>query len=108
MLVGPNSAGGFNSIVFTSEAHINYAISCLRQMERRRVDSIEVRRDAYDAFARETERRLRNSVWNSGGCQSWYLDANGRNGVWWPGFMWQLWRRTRRFDIDNYAVASAG
>jgi hypothetical protein len=26
LLVGPNSAGGYNSILFTTEAHVNYAI----------------------------------------------------------------------------------
>ena len=44
-------------------------------------------RRCYDAFAREAEQKLRDSVWNAGGCASWYLDPNGRNAVWWPGFM---------------------
>jgi cation diffusion facilitator CzcD-associated flavoprotein CzcO len=107
LLVGPNSAGGFNSIVFTSEAHINYAIRSLKQMDRRRLRSVEVRRDVYDAFSSEADQRLRRSVWNSGGCASWYLDANGRNGVWWPGFMAGLWRRTRRFDLGEYLLQPA-
>jgi cation diffusion facilitator CzcD-associated flavoprotein CzcO len=107
LLVGPNSAGGFNSIVFTSEAHISYAIRSLKQMERRRLRSVEVRPEVYAAFNREADRRLRHSVWNTGGCASWYLDANGRNGVWWPGFMSSLWRRTRRFDLGDYVVQPA-
>jgi cation diffusion facilitator CzcD-associated flavoprotein CzcO len=94
LLVGPNSAGGFNSIIFTSEAHINYALNAIKAMERHRLGAVEVRSDVYDAFAREAEEKLRHSVWNEGGCQSWYLDPNGRNGVWWPGFMGSLWRRT--------------
>jgi hypothetical protein len=104
LLVGPNSAGGFNSIVFTSEAHINYAMNCLRTMDRRGLAAVEVRRDVYDAYNRSVDDRLRESVWNAGGCQSWYLDAKGRNGVWWPGFTWRLWQRTRRFDIERYRV----
>jgi cation diffusion facilitator CzcD-associated flavoprotein CzcO len=107
LIVGPNSAGGFNSIVFTSEAHINYAIASLRQMDRRRLGSVEVRPEVYEAFSREADRRLRRSVWNTGGCASWYLDANGRNGVWWPGFMAGLWRRTRRFDPREYVLRPA-
>jgi cation diffusion facilitator CzcD-associated flavoprotein CzcO len=107
LVVGPNSAGGFNSIVFTSEAHINYAIQGIRAMDRHRLRAVEVRPDAYEAFNREAEERLRDSVWNAGGCASWYLDSNGRNGVWWPGFMWRLWQRTRRFDLASY-TAEAG
>ena len=104
LLVGPNSAGGYNSILFTTEAHVNYVIECLRQMDRRHLRAVEVRAGVYDEFVRQTDRRLRASVWNRGGCASWYLDANGRNGVWWPGFTWRLWQRTRRFAVDDYLV----
>jgi cation diffusion facilitator CzcD-associated flavoprotein CzcO len=107
LLVGPNSAGGFNSIIFTSEAHINYALNAIKAMDRHRLETVEVRPDVYEAFAREAEEKLRDSVWNAGGCASWYLDANGRNGVWWPGFMWRLWQRTRRFELGEYRVQHA-
>jgi cation diffusion facilitator CzcD-associated flavoprotein CzcO len=107
LLVGPNSAGGFNSIVFTSEAHINYAIEGIRFMDRHGLGAVDVRPEVYDSFNRRTEQRLRDSVWNEGGCASWYLDANGRNGVWWPGFMWRLWQRTRRFDPGEYQLQPA-
>ena len=106
-LVGPNSAGGFNSIIFTSESHINYVAECLREMDRAGVSAVEVREEVYDRFNRETEERLAESVWNAGGCASWYLDANGRNCVWWPGFMTQLWKRTRRFDRGSYLAQPA-
>jgi cation diffusion facilitator CzcD-associated flavoprotein CzcO len=107
LLVGPNSAGGYNSIVFTTEAHVNYAMEAIRAMDRHGFSSVDVRPEVYDAFARETERRLGGSVWNAGGCSSWYLDSNGRNGVWWPGFTWRLWQRTRRFDPSEYRVQAA-
>jgi len=107
LVVGPNSAGGYNSIVFTTEAHVNYALACLGEMDRRRLQAVEVRPEAYNEFSRATERRLQGSVWNAGGCASWYLDANGRNGIWWPGFTWRLWQRTRRFDARNYMLMPA-
>ena len=107
LLVGPNSAGGFNSIIFTSEAHINYALRAIKAMDRHGLGTVEVRPEVYDAFAREAEQKLRDSVWNAGGCASWYLDPNGRNGVWWPGFMWRLWQRTRRFELDEYRLQPA-
>ena len=71
LLVGPNSAGGYNSIVFTTEAHVNYVIACLREMDRRRLQAVEVRPDVYEEFSRDTEERLGRSVWNAGGCASW-------------------------------------
>jgi cation diffusion facilitator CzcD-associated flavoprotein CzcO len=107
LLVGPNSAGGYNSIVFTTEAHVNYVMACLREMDERGLRAVEVRPDVYDAFNRDTDQRLDGSVWNAGGCASWYLDSNGRNGVWWPGFTWRLWQRTRRFDPSDYELRAA-
>ncbi len=106
-LVGPNSAGGYNSIIFTSESHINYVARAVREMDRAGVATVEVRPEVYEEFNRETERRLGDSVWNRGGCASWYIDANGRNGVWWPGFTVDLWRRTRRFDRGSYLANPA-
>jgi cation diffusion facilitator CzcD-associated flavoprotein CzcO len=107
LIVGPNSAGGYNSIIFTTEAHVNYVIQCLREMDARGLRTVEVRPDVYDAFSRATDERLSASVWNRGGCASWYLDENGRNGVWWPGFTWRLWQRTRRFDPSEYLLQPA-
>jgi cation diffusion facilitator CzcD-associated flavoprotein CzcO len=104
LLVGPNSAGGYNSIVFTSEAHINYVIRCLGEMDAHHLDSVEVKAEVYEQYNIDTDRRLADSVWNAGGCESWYLDSNGRNGVWFPGFTWRLWQRTRRFDRASYRV----
>ncbi len=104
LLVGPNSAGGFNSIIFTTESHVNYAIEGLKTMAKRGARVAEVKRPVYDRWAAQTDKRLADSVWNEGGCQSWYLDPNGRNGVWWPGFMAGLWLRTRRFNEREYAL----
>jgi cation diffusion facilitator CzcD-associated flavoprotein CzcO len=107
LLVGPNSAGGYNSIIFTTEAHVNYVMACLRKMDEDGLRTVEVRPEVYDRFNREADERLRSSVWNRGGCASWYLDENGRNGVWWPGFTWRLWQRTRRFDVREYHLRAA-
>jgi cation diffusion facilitator CzcD-associated flavoprotein CzcO len=105
LLVGPNSAGGYNSIVFTTESHVHYAVQAIKTVERERLQTVEVRPGVYEEFVRHADRTLRASVWNEGGCASWYLDRNGRNGVWWPGFTWRLWQRTRRFDMADYVLA---
>ena len=80
LLVGPNSAGGYNSIIFSSEAHINYVAAACARWTGPGSPPSRCRPDVYDAFARETERRLGASVWNRGGCASWYLDRTGATG----------------------------
>ena len=55
-----------------------------------------------DAFNEEMQSRLARSVWDAGGCGSWYLDANGRDSTMWPGFTFEFRKRTRAFDLDSY------
>jgi len=45
------------------------------------------------------------TVWNTGGCQSWYLTRSGRNTIWWPGFTFEYRLKLRRFDAANYQLA---
>ena len=51
--------------------------------------------------------RLAGTVWNTGGCGSWYFDRNGRNSIQWPGFTFEYRRRTRSFDAEAYRLAPA-
>ncbi|MGW9073017.1 cyclohexanone monooxygenase, partial [Streptomyces yangpuensis] len=44
------------------------------------------------------------TVWNTGGCTSWYLDANGRNTTVWPGTTGEFRRETRSVDLGEYEV----
>lgn len=112
MLVGPNTGLGHNSIVFMIEAQLNYLIDCLRHLDRRGIDVFEVRDAVQRSFNENLQRELDGSVWTSGGCVSWYLDAHGRNSTIWPGFTWPFRRRLRRFAPADYRLhartASAG
>jgi cation diffusion facilitator CzcD-associated flavoprotein CzcO len=105
-VIGPNTGLGHNSMVFMIEAQLNYLIGALESMERNGAGQIEVRRDAYEAYNRDLQSRLEGTVWNTGGCSSWYLDANGRNATIWPDFTWRFWQQTRRFDEPAYELRS--
>jgi cation diffusion facilitator CzcD-associated flavoprotein CzcO len=104
LLVGPNTGLGHNSIVFMIESQLHYLIECLRFMDRSGLGVVEVREPVERAFNEELQRRLRDTVWNSGGCLSWYLDERGRNTTIWPGSTWPYRRRLRRFEPDDYEL----
>jgi hypothetical protein len=59
------------------------------------------------AYNEEVQERLATTVWNTGGCGSWYSDRTGRNSIQWPGFTFEYRRRTRRFDAAAYRLAPA-
>ncbi len=103
-LLGPNTGLGHNSVVFMIESQINYVLGILRPVLKGRISQVDVRRSAQDAYNEKIQSELSGAVWTEGGCQSWYLDANGVNRTIWPGFTWNYWRRTRRVDPADYEI----
>jgi hypothetical protein len=106
-LMGPNAGVGHTSIVFMLEAQIDYLIDALAQMDRHDVAAVSVKPAVAAGFDREMQERLDRSVWNTGGCASWYLDDQGRNTTMWPGFTLEYRLRTRRFRLGRHLTASA-
>jgi cation diffusion facilitator CzcD-associated flavoprotein CzcO len=104
LLAGPNTGLGHNSLVFMIESQLHYLSECLRFTDRGGLGIIEVREQVQLRFNEEIQRRLKDTVWNSGGCASWYLDEHGRNTTIWPGSTWPYRRRLRRFHADDYRL----
>jgi cation diffusion facilitator CzcD-associated flavoprotein CzcO len=104
-LVGPNTGLGHNSIVFMIEAQAQYVMDALRHMSETGATRVEVKSDAQRAYNDYLQRKLADTVWNTGGCSSWYLDRNGRNATIWPDFTFRFWGRMRRFDPQAYELA---
>ena len=105
LFYGPNLNLGHSSIVYMLESQTNYALDALRTMRASGAAEFEVHAGAQDAYNAEIQERLAQTVWNTGGCGSWYLDGNGRNSIQWPGFTFEFRRRTRRFDAEAYRLA---
>jgi cation diffusion facilitator CzcD-associated flavoprotein CzcO len=106
LLGGPNTGLGHTSIVFMLEAQIHYVMLALEAMRRRGATRIDVRPEAQAAYNRHLQKRLAGTVWNTGGCRSWYLDANGRNSTIWPDFTWRFWYRMREFREHEYVLST--
>ena len=104
MLLGPNTGLGHTSVVFMIESQVQHVLSCLRILARDKADTIEVSEPAQRRYNDALQRRLRRAVWSEGGCDSWYLDADGVNRTLWPGFTFEYWARTRRARRADYAV----
>jgi cation diffusion facilitator CzcD-associated flavoprotein CzcO len=98
LMLGPNTGLGHTSQIVMIEGQIQYIAGALRTMQSRGATVLEARPEAQATFNDEVQRRLQPTVWNTGGCRSWYLDRNGRNSTLWPGSTWSFRTRTRRFD----------
>ena len=104
VLLGPNTGLGHTSVVYMIESQLNYVMDALRVMRERGVESVDVRPEVQDAYNARIQARMGETVWNSGGCASWYIDVNGRNTTIWPDFTWRYRLKMRRFDASAYVA----
>jgi cation diffusion facilitator CzcD-associated flavoprotein CzcO len=107
MLIGPNTGLGHTSMVFMIESQIAYVLDCLRVMSQRGLATVSVRPEVQSSYNAEIQTQLVETVWNAGGCRSWYLDEHGRNTTVWPTYTWKFRQRTRRFDLSSYETTVA-
>ncbi|WP_369271611.1 flavin-containing monooxygenase [Streptomyces sp. R11] len=107
-IIGPNTGLGNSSMILMIESQLNYMADFVKQLNvlggRAALDA---RPSAVHAWNRRVQERMKRTVWNTGGCTSWYLDASGRNTTVWPGTTTEFRRATRRVDLAEYELLRA-
>ncbi|MER6913208.1 NAD(P)/FAD-dependent oxidoreductase [Streptomyces sp. NPDC000594] len=104
-IIGPNTGLGNSSMILMIESQLNYMADYLRQLAvLGGGTALAVRPAAQTEWNREIQQRMRRTVWNTGGCTSWYLDAQGRNTTVWPGTTGEFRRLTREVDLAEYDI----
>jgi cation diffusion facilitator CzcD-associated flavoprotein CzcO len=107
MMAGPNTGIGHTSLVVMIEAQVAHVVGALRELRARGARVLDVRPDVLARWTAEIQAKAAPTVWNSGGCSSWYLDDAGRNTTLWPDYSFRFTRRTRAFDPDDYVLSGA-
>ena len=105
-IVGPNTGLGHSSMVFMIESQIAYIVSALQEMGSRGLRTVEPRREVQEAWNHDLHRRMQRTVWNTGGCASWYIDDHGRNTTLWPRTTFAFRSLLSEFDTDQYVVTT--
>jgi cation diffusion facilitator CzcD-associated flavoprotein CzcO len=106
-VVGPNTGLGHSSMVLMIEAQAGYLVDAVRAMRAAEAAAVEPTIAAQEAWNHDLQRRMRRTVWTTGGCSSWYLDAHGRNVTLWPRTTYTFRRLTARFDTEAYTAVRA-
>ncbi|WP_335970993.1 flavin-containing monooxygenase [Streptomyces sp. CA2R106] len=108
-IIGPNTGLGNSSMILMIESSLNYVADYMRTLERSGAAALDAKPAAVAAWNEEMQRRAARTVWNTGGCKSWYLDANGRNTTAWPGTTAEFRRATKQLKLSEYdLLAPAG
>ncbi|MFD8259139.1 flavin-containing monooxygenase [Streptomyces griseoluteus] len=104
-VIGPNTGLGNSSMILMIESQLNYLADYMRQLGTLGGrTALDARPAAVGRWNRRVQERMKRTVWNTGGCTSWYLDAGGRNTTVWPGTTSEFRRATRRVDLTEYEV----
>lgn len=102
VMLGPNVGNGHGSVTTLVEMLANYAADGIQTTDTAGATSFDVKRRVQELWNDEVQDALRGTVWNAGGCGSYYLDANGRNSSIYPWTTLRFRRDTRQFDLNDY------
>lgn len=105
-MLGPNTALGHHSQTVMLEAQAKYLVAMLEYMEQNGIDSVEVREDSQRDYNDWLDKKLAGTVWQAGGCTSWYQDASGHNPITYPTYTWTFRRHLRRFQPEHYRLTT--
>ncbi|MFB6552460.1 flavin-containing monooxygenase [Streptomyces sp. NPDC056405] len=106
MFLGPNSGLGHSSMVYMIEAQVEHVKNAIRALDLAGATSIEVDRQTHDAYNALLDRKLATTVWETGGCRTFYQDANGRNATIYPDWTFSYRRQAVRWKPEAYHLTT--
>ena len=105
LVLGPNILV-YDSFIGIAEAQIGYIVDGLVKMKSQEIKQLVIKKDVIAKHNHLVQKHLKSTVFNAGGCKSYYLDANGRNFAAWPWSLKELKSRLKKMDLDHYSQAS--
>ncbi len=106
VLLGPALGTGHTSAFTILEAQLEYMASAISAARTGGWTRMETRADVQAAFNADVQQALATTVYNTGGCQSYFLDVNGRNSFNWPWSTGRMVQRLNEFDQRAYEVST--
>lgn len=104
LLYGPNTNLGHSSIVYMLETQAEHTTRLI-DLAGTGDKTVEVRPEVVAAYADRMDDELADTVWNAGGCSSWYFDKKGRNSLQWPTFTFRYRKQLRAVDPADFVVS---
>lgn len=102
LMLGPNSHSVQGSVMWTSEHQAIYIAQAVRLMLDKDIRRLEVQQGVQDQFNAQIDKRLSRMPIRPDVCQTYYLDAGGRNQFVWPDFGMNIKRRLTHFALADY------
>lgn len=103
LMLGPNVLV-YDSFIGLAEAQLDYIVDGLKKVKERGISRFVIKPAVLKSHNDKVQKHLQTTVFNSGGCKSYYLDQNGRNFAAWPWSLAALRRRLNSFDMTAYSL----
>jgi cation diffusion facilitator CzcD-associated flavoprotein CzcO len=104
VMIGPNILV-YSSFIEIVEWQTGYIIDAIKKMDERGLETFRLKKKESDEYNDWIQKNLSNSVFSTGGCQSYYLDDKGRDIASWPWTISKLKKRLSEFDLINYQIS---
>ena len=78
MIEGPTGPIGNLSLITISECQIDYIIAMLERMREDGLAAIAAKQEAFNRYNEAMSTAITDTVWWTGGCDSWYFDKSGK------------------------------
>jgi len=101
LMFGPNIAVSSSAFLII-EAQLAYIMDAIKQARAKGITRIETDPIRLAEYNHRVQAALQDSVWNRGGCSSYFIDRNGRNSTAWPWSTLEMRRQLSQFNLDEY------
>ncbi len=101
-LLGPGTGLGHNSVVYMIECQVSYTVEAIKEMVLKDIKSLAVKKEVNERYQTWVQEVMKNKVFNSTSCLSWYKNKAGINYTLWPSHLTHYWWATRSIDLDDY------
>lgn len=105
LLNGPNTGLGHSSVVMMFEAQFEHLNGLFDLLALSGAQTAEPTPEAQARYTQWLDDGHRSTVWQRGGCQSWYLDRTGRNSTLWPFGVGRFRQRVGQVVPQDYRLA---
>ncbi|WP_433847844.1 flavin-containing monooxygenase [Acinetobacter proteolyticus] len=103
VMFGPNIAVSSSALIII-EAQLTYILDMLKKVQAQQIETVEIRAEVLEQYNDEIQAALKNTVWNTGGCSSYFIDRNGRNSTLWPWTTFEMRARLAQCDLNDYVL----
>ena len=103
VVTGPNTGIGHTSALFIIESQMHYIMDSIQKVRQSPHRVVEVKPAAEQRYTDLIHREMAKTVWQTGGCNSWYKSKSGKVIAMFPGFSFTFRRWASNFKNTDHS-----